>query len=34
VSRITGIEHVARGYEDLVDKLGRVGARISEETIP
>jgi len=31
VSRITGIEHVARGYEDLVGKLGRVGARITEE---
>jgi UDP-N-acetylglucosamine 1-carboxyvinyltransferase len=31
VSRITGTEHVARGYEDLVGKLGRVGARITEE---
>ena len=30
-SRITGIEHVARGYEDMVGKLGRVGARITEE---
>ncbi len=30
-SRITGIEHVARGYEDLVGKLGRVGAQITEE---
>ena len=30
VSRIGGIEHVARGYEDMVGKLGRVGARISE----
>jgi UDP-N-acetylglucosamine 1-carboxyvinyltransferase len=30
-SRITGTEHVARGYEDLVGKLGRVGARIVEE---
>jgi len=30
VSRIVGIEHVARGYEDMVGKLGRVGARISE----
>jgi len=28
-SRITGIQHVARGYEDMVGKLGRVGARIS-----
>jgi UDP-N-acetylglucosamine 1-carboxyvinyltransferase len=31
VSCITGIEHVARGYEDLVGKLSRVGARITEE---
>jgi UDP-N-acetylglucosamine 1-carboxyvinyltransferase len=30
-SRITGIEHVARGYEDMVGKLGRAGARITEE---
>jgi UDP-N-acetylglucosamine 1-carboxyvinyltransferase len=30
-SRISGIEHVARGYEDLVGKLARVGARITEE---
>ena len=29
-SRITGVEHVKRGYEDLVGKLSRVGARISE----
>jgi UDP-N-acetylglucosamine 1-carboxyvinyltransferase len=29
-SQITGIEHVARGYEDMVGKLSRVGARISE----
>jgi UDP-N-acetylglucosamine 1-carboxyvinyltransferase len=28
-SRITGIEHVSRGYEDMVGKLGRVGARIT-----
>jgi UDP-N-acetylglucosamine 1-carboxyvinyltransferase len=33
-SRIGGIEHVARGYEDLVGKLGRVGARITEEHEP
>jgi UDP-N-acetylglucosamine 1-carboxyvinyltransferase len=32
-SRITGTEHVARGYEDLVGKLGRVGARITEEQV-
>ena len=31
VSRISGTEHVARGYEDMVGKLGRVGARITEE---
>ncbi|HEX8969645.1 MAG TPA: UDP-N-acetylglucosamine 1-carboxyvinyltransferase, partial [Chloroflexota bacterium] len=31
VSRITGTEHVARGYEDLVGKLSRVGARITQE---
>ncbi|MBV8718369.1 MAG: UDP-N-acetylglucosamine 1-carboxyvinyltransferase [Chloroflexi bacterium] len=30
-SRISGIEHVARGYEDMVGKLGRAGARITEE---
>jgi UDP-N-acetylglucosamine 1-carboxyvinyltransferase len=30
VSHIRGIEHVARGYEDMVGKLGRVGARITE----
>ena len=30
-SRITGIEHVTRGYEDLVGKLAGVGARITEE---
>jgi UDP-N-acetylglucosamine 1-carboxyvinyltransferase len=29
-SRITGIEHVARGYEHMVRKLGAVGARITE----
>jgi UDP-N-acetylglucosamine 1-carboxyvinyltransferase len=34
VSRIHGTEHVARGYEDLVGKLGRVGARITEEHSP
>jgi UDP-N-acetylglucosamine 1-carboxyvinyltransferase len=32
-SRITGTEHVARGYEDLVGKLGRVGARITQEHV-
>jgi UDP-N-acetylglucosamine 1-carboxyvinyltransferase len=31
VSRISGTQHVARGYEDLVGKLGRVGAQITEE---
>jgi len=30
-SRISGIGHVARGYEDMVGKLGRAGARITEE---
>jgi UDP-N-acetylglucosamine 1-carboxyvinyltransferase len=30
-SRVIGIEHVARGYEDMVGKLSRVGARITEE---
>ena len=30
-SVITGIEHVERGYEDMVGKLSRVGARITEE---
>jgi UDP-N-acetylglucosamine 1-carboxyvinyltransferase len=30
VSRITGVEHVNRGYEDLVGKLSRVGARIEQ----
>jgi UDP-N-acetylglucosamine 1-carboxyvinyltransferase len=30
-SRILGTEHVARGYEDMVGKLGRVGAHITEE---
>jgi len=30
-SRIVGTEHVARGYEDIIGKLGRVGARITEE---
>ena len=34
VSRITGTEHVARGYEDLVGKLSRVGARIEEDQPP
>jgi UDP-N-acetylglucosamine 1-carboxyvinyltransferase len=29
-SRIQGIEHVARGYENMVGKLSAVGARISE----
>ena len=29
-SRIMGIEHVARGYEDMVGKLSQVGARITE----
>jgi UDP-N-acetylglucosamine 1-carboxyvinyltransferase len=29
-SRINGIEHVARGYEDMVGKLSAVGARITE----
>jgi UDP-N-acetylglucosamine 1-carboxyvinyltransferase len=29
-SRITGVEHVKRGYEDLCGKLSRVGARIRE----
>jgi UDP-N-acetylglucosamine 1-carboxyvinyltransferase len=29
-SRVIGVEHVARGYEDMVGKLGRVGARITE----
>jgi UDP-N-acetylglucosamine 1-carboxyvinyltransferase len=33
-SRITGIEHVARGYEDLVGKLSQAGARITEEHSP
>jgi UDP-N-acetylglucosamine 1-carboxyvinyltransferase len=32
-SHITGIEHVARGYEDMVRKLSRVGARITEEHV-
>ena len=31
ISHISGTEHVARGYEDMVGKLGRVGARITEE---
>jgi UDP-N-acetylglucosamine 1-carboxyvinyltransferase len=30
-SRITGTEHVARGYEDIIGKLARVGAQITEE---
>jgi UDP-N-acetylglucosamine 1-carboxyvinyltransferase len=29
-SRIVGIEHVARGYEDMVGKLSAVGARMTE----
>lgn len=29
-SRITGIEHVARGYEDMVGKLSALGAQVSE----
>ncbi len=29
-SRIAGIEHVARGYENMVGKLSAVGARITE----
>jgi UDP-N-acetylglucosamine 1-carboxyvinyltransferase len=29
-SRITGIEHVARGYEDMVGKLSGVGAQVTE----
>ncbi len=29
-SRISGIEHVARGYEDMVGKLSAVGARVTE----
>jgi UDP-N-acetylglucosamine 1-carboxyvinyltransferase len=33
-SRITGIEHVARGYENLVGKLSQAGARITEEHSP
>lgn len=33
VSRITGTEHVDRGYEDLVGKLERVGARITEQRV-
>jgi UDP-N-acetylglucosamine 1-carboxyvinyltransferase len=30
-SRITGIGHVARGYEDMVGKLTRAGAHVREE---
>ena len=33
VSRILGTEHVVRGYEDMVGKLSRVGARITEEQV-
>jgi UDP-N-acetylglucosamine 1-carboxyvinyltransferase len=33
-SCITGIEHVKRGYEDLLGKLGAVGARIHEAPKP
>jgi UDP-N-acetylglucosamine 1-carboxyvinyltransferase len=29
-SQVIGIEHVARGYEDMVGNLSRIGARISE----
>lgn len=32
-SCVTGIEHVTRGYEELVAKLSAVGARISETTL-
>lgn len=34
VSQIRGTEHVVRGYENLVGKLGSVGARIAEEHTP
>jgi UDP-N-acetylglucosamine 1-carboxyvinyltransferase len=34
ISRITGIDHVARGYENLVGKLSQAGARITEEHSP
>jgi UDP-N-acetylglucosamine 1-carboxyvinyltransferase len=33
-SRIAGVEHVKRGYEDLLGKLGAVGARIAEAAAP
>lgn len=33
-SRIAGIEHVRRGYEDLMGKLAAVGARAREEMVP
>ena len=33
-SCISGIEHVTRGYEDLVGKLSRVGAKITEVPRP
>jgi UDP-N-acetylglucosamine 1-carboxyvinyltransferase len=32
-SCITGIEHVTRGYEDMVGKLSAVGARISQSQV-
>ncbi len=33
-SRIGGVEHVKRGYEDLLGKLSAVGARAREEPGP
>ena len=33
-SWISGVEHVKRGYEDLLGKLGAVGARIREIELP
>jgi UDP-N-acetylglucosamine 1-carboxyvinyltransferase len=33
-SRISGVEHVKRGYADLLGKLGAVGARIREQPLP
>jgi UDP-N-acetylglucosamine 1-carboxyvinyltransferase len=33
-SRITGVEHVKRGYEDMLGKLSGVGARIREVELP
>ncbi|MBV9543535.1 MAG: UDP-N-acetylglucosamine 1-carboxyvinyltransferase, partial [Chloroflexi bacterium] len=32
-SCVTGIEHVTRGYEELVAKLSAVGARIEEASV-